>query len=69
MEYIMKIAISVAAVFVGMFIGILIGAWPFMLLWNWLMPVIFGLAKLTFWQSAGLLLLCGFLFKSTASTN
>jgi hypothetical protein len=28
-----------------------------MTLWNWLMPAIFGLITLTFWQAAGLLLL------------
>ena len=39
-----------------------------MLLWNWLMPMIFGLIKLNFWQSLGLMVLCSFLFKSH-STN
>ena len=34
-----------------------------MVLWNWLMPVIFGLAKITFWQAWGLLLLAHILFK------
>lgn len=29
-----------------------------MLLWNWLMPAIFGLGAITFWQSAGLIVLC-----------
>lgn len=29
-----------------------------MLLWNWLMPDIFGLPELSFWQAAGLLVLC-----------
>jgi hypothetical protein len=28
-----------------------------MLLWNWLMPYLFNLPELTFWQTAGLLLL------------
>lgn len=35
-----------------------------MLLWNWLMPVIFGLVKVNFWQSTGLLMLSNLLFKS-----
>lgn len=34
-----------------------------MLLWNWLMPVIFGLVKITYWQAWGLVLLCHILFK------
>ena len=28
-----------------------------MVLWNWLMPTIFGLITLTYWQAGGLLLL------------
>lgn len=40
-----------------------------MLLWNWLMPVIFGLIEINFWQALGILvlskiLLCGFHHKS-----
>ena len=33
-----------------------------MLLWNWLMPNIFGLPTLTFWQAGGLLLLSKLIF-------
>lgn len=59
------------------FIGILVIAflidlllaWPFMLLWNWLMPMIFGLTTLTFWQSFGLMLLTSFLFKNSGTSN
>ena len=32
------------------------------LLWNWLVPPIFGLPALTFWQALGLLALCRILF-------
>jgi hypothetical protein len=39
-------------------------ALPTMLLWNWLMPPIFGIKAITFWQALGINLLCGFLFKS-----
>ncbi len=34
-----------------------------MWLWNWLMPVIFKLPTITFWQAIGLLLLSQILFK------
>lgn len=39
---------------------------PFLvwLLWNWLMPAIFGLTKITFLQSIGLVLLVDILIKS-----
>ena len=33
-----------------------------MLLWNWLMPVIFGLVEITFWQALGILVLSKILF-------
>lgn len=36
--------------------------WIVMLLWNWLMPVLFGLPDVSFWQATGLLLLCKILF-------
>ena len=38
---------------------------PLMLLWNWLMPIIFGLPTITFWQALGLNLLTGILFRSS----
>ena len=37
---------------------------PLMLLWNWLMPTIFGLPTITFWQGVGLNFLSSILFKS-----
>ena len=37
---------------------------PVMLLWDWLMPTIFGLKEITWFQAWGLLFLCGLLFKS-----
>lgn len=40
-----------------------------MLLWNWLMPDIFGLKRLTYWQAWGLLILCTILFKGFGSGN
>lgn len=52
---------------IGLFIGVLVlaavlSALPVMLLWNALIPVIFGLTKITFWQALGLEVLCGLLF-------
>jgi len=35
-----------------------------MLLWNWLMPAVFGLPEVTYWQALGLLVLSHILFKS-----
>lgn len=38
-------------------------AWPVKLLWNWLMPVIFSLPAISFWQAAGMMLLVNILFR------
>jgi len=35
-----------------------------MLLWNWLMPDIFGLARIDYWHAWGVVLLSHILFKS-----
>jgi hypothetical protein len=58
-------------VLVGCLIAIMaiLMALPTMLLWNWLMPEIFGLKTISFWQALGLLMLSGFLFKSTTSSS
>lgn len=42
----------------------LLCAFPVMWLWNWLMPKIFGLIEITFWQSLGLITLSEILFKT-----
>lgn len=38
---------------------------PVMWLWNWLMPEIFNLTEITFWQALGLVILSSLLFKSS----
>jgi len=38
---------------------------PVMWLWNWLMPAIFGLVKISIWKAIGLNMLCGFLIRSS----
>ena len=47
----------------------LLSAVPVFFLWNWLMPAIFGLKIITFWQAWGLCWLFGLLFKSTSTTT
>ena len=61
--------IAIIGVVILAFLIDLLLAWPFMLLWNWLMPMIFGLTTLTFWQAFGLMLLCSFLFKGSTSNS
>ena len=47
-------------------IAVMLIGFPLMILWNWLMPTIFGLPEIGFWQSIGLQLLSIILFKSTS---
>ena len=37
---------------------------PTWILWNWLVPELFGLPRISFFQALGLLLLSGMLFRS-----
>ncbi len=43
-------------------VGIAVFGAGVMALWNWLMPAIFGLHTITFWQAMGVLLLSKILF-------
>jgi hypothetical protein len=42
---------------------------PLMFLWNWLMPFIFNLPTITFWQAVGLNLLSSILFARTTTST
>jgi hypothetical protein len=42
---------------------------PLQLLWNWLMPRIFGLPTIGFWEAVGLTVMSGVLFKNTSSSK
>lgn len=49
----------------GIIFGIVAGTaftFAIMLLWNWLMPLLFGLTVVTFWQALGILVLSKILF-------
>ena len=57
------VAVVMLAIGGGLLMALLIG-FPTMWLWNWLMPAIFGLTKITFFQSVGLLTLTGLFFNN-----
>jgi hypothetical protein len=42
---------------------------PLQILWNLLMPTIFGLPYITFWQACGLQLMAALLFKSNINID
>jgi hypothetical protein len=47
---------------VAIVVFIAIGGEVVRLLWNWLLPPLFGWRQITFWQGVGLLALCRILF-------
>jgi len=61
-----KIMMGIGFAILGIGLLFLFG-WVVMLLWNWLMPDIFGLKRLGYWQAWGLLVLSHILFKSFGS--
>jgi membrane protein required for beta-lactamase induction len=62
--------VIIALLGIGLAIAIsLLCSIPVWLLWNWLMPVIFGLPTIGFWQALGLCALCSLLFKSSSSSS
>lgn len=63
-----KILVGIGFAILGIGFVALLGL-VVMLLWNWLMPDIFGLKRLNYWQAWGLLVLCWILFKSWGSNN
>lgn len=54
------VAITCIAFVLGLFV---------MALWNWLMPAVFGLPRITYWQAWGLLLLGHILFGVGSKTE
>jgi len=55
------------SIFIVAIVSVL-AAVPMYWLWNWLMPVLFSLTTITFWQAWGLVFLTAILFKSTNSS-
>jgi len=44
-------------------------ALPLQILWNWLMPYLFNLPIISFWQAFGLNLLAGILFRTNVNVK
>ena len=53
----------IGGVVLGTLVAFIFG-WVVMLLWNWLMPSIFGLPVIGFWKAWGLVVFVHILFKS-----
>ena len=69
-----RFAIIAPLAILAMLVFTFIGGQIVRLLWNWLLPPLFGWHTITFWQALGLLVLCRVLFgglglRGTAGSN
>ena len=62
------IGFGVLDIFIFAVISI-VAAIPTYFLWNWLMPAIFAITKITFWQAWGVNFLTAILFKGSSTTT
>ena len=65
----MEILLASLLVVVTLAVQALFLAFPTMWLWNGLLPEMFGLPAVTFWQALGLCLLARFLFGAGSSSS
>jgi hypothetical protein len=63
-----KIALGIGIGVLAVGLAFLFG-WVVMLLWNALMPELFGLKRVSYWQAWGLFALCSILFKGSGSSG
>lgn len=61
-----RVLIIISALVMYTFVSVVLSI-PVLLLWNWLMPTIFGITKITLGQAWGISLLCGILFGQDSS--
>lgn len=57
-----RLIVLAPLVLLGILLFIALGGVVVMVLWNWLLPPLFGWSQITFWQALGLLALCRILF-------
>ena len=57
------IGMAIGGILITMIMALVVGV-VVKVLWNWLMPAIFSLTTITFWQAWGLVVLTHILFKS-----
>ena len=60
--------VLLGTIFILGILGLLL-VFPIMWLWNYLMPMVFGLPKLTYWQTYGLYLLVNMFVPHSTSTS
>ena len=57
-----RVLLMIPLFLVGAALFVTVGGFLVRYLWNWLLPTLFGLPLITFWQALGILVLCRILF-------
>lgn len=68
MRILRKIGILLLSIVITAAVALLLG-WIVMMLWNWLIPDLFGLKEITYLQGWGIAFLCQTLFGSHSKTS
>ena len=66
MKYIIWITLTVLLGIAGVCAAVAINGLILMLLWNWILPYVFGLPEITFWMATGISILVSLLFGGCA---
>ena len=66
MKFVAIVLASVVIIIGGFGLSVIF-AFPVMLLWNWMMPEIFHLPRIGFWQAWGLMFLSSLLIKNNVT--
>lgn len=69
MDIIIKVGLLLLATVAMAVVAAVVLALPVMLLWDYVMPPLFHVHTITFWQALALTLLCGLLFKPTGASK
>jgi len=64
-----NVVAAVSAGFIYLAGVAIVGAIPVYYLYNWLMPELYEMGRITFFQAIGLMFLCGLLFKSPSAST
>lgn len=69
MKNFFKYVIGFIIIVLWMSMSSIIYGLPLMWLWNWIMPMLFGLVKIGYLQAVGIVFMCNILFKGTVRIN
>jgi hypothetical protein len=71
-DFLLGLLIGIGAIFAVFALALIVGlivAWPILLIWNYLMPDIFGLVEISYWQAFWIYFLANLLTKGSGYSS